>query len=560
MSGETATHGEKSACKVLCYSPYSARVLHGLYETTIITALRLRGADVHYVMCDGQFTDCDMFWASVKPRIADACNKCQAAAADFATNMDNPFDWLGAHFTDNHKTTALAWAKGLKTEDLATASYGDWPVAQWISSSVHSHLRMGALDVENSNVRAALRSYLYSGLLACMALDSLLTAEQPDVLLLFNGRMSSLRVALMLARRRGIRVVCHERGLIDNSLLLFVNHSCLSLRPLRQLWAAWRDVALESDQLERVSTYLQERADGRNMNWMTFSSRADRRNAPATELKLSPHRRLWVLLNSSDDEVAGHADYGGPFGDQLEWTRRTVEFVAGRDDIQMVIRAHPNIAGDKASGSNLFMLTELMRLKASLPSNVHMVLPQQSTSTYDLVDMAEVGLVYHSTVGVEMACRGKEVVVAAGNWISGCELAQTVANDQEYEVLLTALTDKSTHRHPLTIARMAYRFAYALFFRWNIPFPLVKMIHRDVGLPQYRDFDELAEGKDPSLDRVCDVVLSDGPGLELPASSDDTSKSGEGNNEAEDRFWSRVADDLAKMGNSPEVAPHQRID
>ena len=48
--------------KVLCYSPHNRWVVHGHWDMTIAHGLRNRGAEVRYVMCDGLFSDCDVYW------------------------------------------------------------------------------------------------------------------------------------------------------------------------------------------------------------------------------------------------------------------------------------------------------------------------------------------------------------------------------------------------------------------------------------------------------------------------------------------------------------------
>lgn len=52
-----------------------------------------------------------------------------------------------------------------------------------------------------------------------------LESVRPDVLWLFNGRLSLTRVALEAARGLGIRVICHERGIMRNSLRLWRNRT-----------------------------------------------------------------------------------------------------------------------------------------------------------------------------------------------------------------------------------------------------------------------------------------------------------------------------------------------
>ena len=80
-----------------------------------------------------------------------------------------------------------------------------------------------------------MRSYLHSGAVGLVCIVEMLEVEQPTIMLMFNGRMAVTRIALELAKERGISIVCHERRLAKESLLLWENEGRLALRPYEKL-------------------------------------------------------------------------------------------------------------------------------------------------------------------------------------------------------------------------------------------------------------------------------------------------------------------------------------
>ena len=46
---------------IVCLAPYTDWSIHSARQVTILQALRLRGATVSFVTCDGVFSDCDLF-------------------------------------------------------------------------------------------------------------------------------------------------------------------------------------------------------------------------------------------------------------------------------------------------------------------------------------------------------------------------------------------------------------------------------------------------------------------------------------------------------------------
>lgn len=495
--------------RILCYAPYNRWALHGQWEMTILHSMRLRGAEVDYVLCDGLYTDCDQHWAAHDPRPANACALCQAAQTKLVAEMGMDFHWLGRYLTWDEQREARRWADALAVDELTTATYGDWQVAEWVQKSVQSHFRLSVIDPHEPRVADALRSYAYSGLVACFAIDRLLAERDPDVLFLFNGRQSSPRCALELARARGIRVIVHERGRQTESLMLVENANCLSLEPARRYWREWSEVPLTQDELEAVVRLMAEREHGRNLPWHALSLPPQPLDDVRAQLDLRADRPTWVLFTSSDDEVAGDVDWTSEFSSQRDWITRTIEHARRNPQLDLVVRVHPNTGSKRSTGVNEKQLAEMREIARDLPTNVRWIGPDEDVSSYTLMELAAVGLVWMSTAAMEMAVKGKEVVVAGGNPVRGTDFVHTVEDPDRFEALLDELNAVPAGAASPEIRRRALRFAYGFFIRLDVPFPLVHMPNPNTGVLQYRSLDALQPGRDASLDR-CARILLDG--------------------------------------------------
>jgi hypothetical protein len=123
------------------------------------------------------------------------------------------------------------------------------------------------------------------------------------------------------------------------------------------------------------------------------------------------------------------------------------------------------------------------------------------------MDVSTVGLVHGSTAGVELACKGKATVVAAGNAIQGLPFARTADGPDGYEQLLDELRELPLEAVDPEVRRLAYRMAYALWFRMPIDFPLVRMPDPSKGEVLWSRVEQLAPGADAGLDRCLRVLL-----------------------------------------------------
>ena len=531
--------------RVLCYSPYGRWTQHAVWEMTILHGLRLRGADVRYVLCDGLYPECDAYQAAIDPRPIDACAQCQAQVRHVTAALHHQPEWLGRWVRPEERAEATRWAAGLSAKEMPAAVCGAWPLGEWMLSSVRTHFRMSHLDLARPEIREGYRAYLEGGLVACFGLTRLLDDLRPDVLLQFNGRMASTRVALELARRRDIRVVCHERGLRPESLRLDQDVNCLALEPTRQVWRDWGGVPLQWAELERVRALLDRREHGQDLSWSPFSPPPEAPAAVLACLGLDAARPLWVAFTSSDDEVISEPEWRGPFPGQLAWLERTVAWAGRHPEIDLVVRVHPNTGGRRSHGRNEQQLAELEALAARLPANCRMVMPDDPVSSYTLMDLAAVGLVFQSSVGLELACKGKRTILAAGSSVSGLPFVDTVTRAAGYERLL----DHALGTKPLAVSReiqrLALRFAHALYFRWNVEFPLVKMADAGVVRIAFTSTADLAPGRDAALDRVARIVLDGEPVCVPPTLAE---------------LCAPEADELAWLARGVEIAPASALD
>ena len=157
-----------------------------------------------------------------------------------------------------------------------------------------------------------------------------------------------------------------------------------------------------------------------------------------------------------------------------EWIERTVQYFAERKDAQLVIRVHPG----EVLTHGQSMVDVVNKLMPILPSHIHLVKPTDKINSYDLVDIATVGLVYTTTMGLEMPMSGVPVIVAGQTHYRGRGF--TMDPDSwvsYYKMLGSVLDDPKSAALSEDQVKLAWRYAYSFFFEYARPFPwhLVKM-------------------------------------------------------------------------------------
>jgi len=82
------------------------------------------------------------------------------------------------------------------------------------------------------------------------------------------------------------------------------------------------------------------------------------------------------------------------------------------------------------------MVDVVKKTLPELPEFIHVIEPAEKVNTYDLIELADLGLVYTTTVGLEMALRGIPVVVAGQTHYRGRGFTYDPASWVEYFKML----------------------------------------------------------------------------------------------------------------------------
>jgi len=93
-------------------------------------------------------------------------------------------------------------------------------------------------------------------------------------------------------------------------------------------------------------------------------------------------------------------------------------------------------------------------------------------NTYDIVEITDLGLVYTTTVGMEMAMSGLPVIVVGNTHYRGKGFTLDPSSwDGYFELLNRVLVDPGSHRPSQTQVDQAWNYAYRFFFEYPHPFP-----------------------------------------------------------------------------------------
>ncbi len=108
----------------------------------------------------------------------------------------------------------------------------------------------------------------------------------------------------------------------------------------------------------------------------------------------------------------------------------------------------------------------------SLPAHFRLIEAQDPINTYDLIELADLGMVYTTTTGMEMAMSGVPVIVAGQTHYRGKGFTLDPDSWQSHEDLVEkVLAAPAEHKLNRSQVDSAWKYAYHFFFDYPCQFP-----------------------------------------------------------------------------------------
>lgn len=253
-------------------------------------------------------------------------------------------------------------------------------------------------------------------------LVSFVGTHRIDRLEFFNGRIVPTHAALLAARNAQcdygvIEVSGKEKKLFVTDNASVHDRGYLQAELLRFIELGGRDLRVGKE-------FFESRRGGRESDVRSFTS-----TQKAGVLQTFNLPVISVFTSSADElKVAGEQWFTKASLDPAAFILELTGLVAGR--YQIVVRMHPNQAGDKTGMASEMIST----LKSS--ASIYLITPQSDVSSYELLDASHAVLTFGSTIGLEATYWGKPSILAGRTLWDCLDIAYTVDSPREIQTLL----------------------------------------------------------------------------------------------------------------------------
>lgn len=399
---------------------YSERYwpVHNAWELYIAKLIETENYNVTVLICDGLNSFCDSHSLNSDIQI-DICKECRF-------NVKKICEYHGIDYISMND-----YVRTNKTNKVIQSpidNFSESELNNFVECSVVRHLRSNNKNdsdweiVENKfknslrNVDNFFKKYFFE--------------NDFDYFFVLNGQFANSKLFTNYAQLLKKKFITYERGNIKNTLVFSKNKNAVPF----DMSYILKDSSIKID-IELLKKYLNTRSKVGNGHVPFYTEIDDNIDSIKKKLGVRYDNKTFVLFTNLiwDSSVYGQDTI---FQDMYDWIFKTIVFFIKNESLSLIIRIHP--AEEKITWWKTRYTTEdfINEKFADLPSNIKIINPSDPTSSYSLMKISDVGLVYTSTTGLEMALENKPVIISANAHYSNLNLMFEPKNIEEYYSLL----------------------------------------------------------------------------------------------------------------------------
>lgn len=430
------------------------------FDLLLGIGLRSRGKKVKFVLCDGALSACQMCEISTFPERffpnrglnQGLCKTCFYPAQDIIKKLG--FEVI---LLSNYRCTNQI--EQIDRKRLLEHS----------RSGFLRYLAHGDFENQKKNKPKLNDQFVAANEFVFSAYLEIIKHEKPECVILHHGVYVPQGSALEAIKKTQTRCVTWCPSYRKCTVMLSNGDSYHRTMP-QETDEAFLSINWSDKHEQLIKSYLISRSYGTN-DWITFSKRTNKNINIREELDIPESASVYLVLTNVVWDANTHFEHK-LFESMLDWLVKTIEIFATMPHKHAIVRVHPaEILG--TIKSNQLVVDELKKTIKQLPQNVHIVKPENKRiDTYSIIEEADIAIVYGTKAAIEIAAKGKPVIVAGGAWAGGKNFTIDPKTLCEYEHILREPTD--THEMTETRKLKAIKYAYYFFFLRMIEIKSIK--------------------------------------------------------------------------------------
>ncbi len=473
-------------------------------ESSIAAALRLRGYNVHAIICDSPYTACVRREATDGIPVDDwkrICPKCIASNREVLDVMGIPYSSIGDFVPLAVREVLRVRADRCTPANVLELSHNGLPIGRNVVSAITRYQQGLSAAIDDRIVR----EYAFSALVSAEAAGHVMDRFKPARVLMSHAVYVDWGPALTAALNRGIPVTGWKASYL--TARFFFRHVTdaerIDFHSVSETgWRARAASPLTDDEEADLRTFL----DRRYRHRVSFDLRSVQSYTGDTarfraKYGLDAAKPVWgIMAHINWDSVSDHSPMAYRTFD--EWMVDTVDQISRIPGVQWLIKIHP---AETENGPTDGVQRLVESRFPDLPPHVRIIPAGEKISPLEFFDLLDGGVTVYGTSGLELALSGKPVILAGEAHYGRRGFTEDGLTVEAYRRLL-ARADSIGPLSPRQTS-LARRYAYSLFIQRQIPLPVVRDPRSPWWELQHEKREQLVPGNEPFLDFICDRLM-----------------------------------------------------
>lgn len=480
------------------------------FESTIALSLKLRGADVHAVLCDGSLRGCIRREASDNQPAnlwGKACVDCKKNNEAILRRFGIPFSYVGDFLESEDKEEIRKKCENISWSNLQIKFADNLRLINNVRSSIARYLKGKDLNGYEEIVPL----YLFSALVVHKASKSLLRQLRPFRVFMSHAVYVDWGPVLNNSLAIQVPIISYVSGYLPSRFFFKkicdmgfitphgINDSVWESKISQKELSMEEEIALNRFFENRYKNNLC--SDMRDFNTYLF----DKENDVFKKFQgIENGKPIWAIMcHINWDNVFDYTE--SIYSNFNEWIVETIKVIIHITDVVWLIKIHPAEKYDNPETGIQKLIESQFSL---LPNHIKLVAPDCNINPLNFYEMISGIITVCGTAGLEVANFGKPVVLAGKAHYSGKGFTYDVDNPETYkEILRKASSLPFLSDEQVKLARL---YSYYYFLRRQIPIPLFKEKNSKLFKFQIDQINFMLPGFDPFYDFICDEILYGG--------------------------------------------------
>lgn len=388
-----------------CHVPLVRPFLH------VANVLSAAGVKVVVLLTDG---DCCSFFSKLKPPTAERCAEQRGSTLEILRGVGLHVINLATLLPDAMAgVTSLLQLPAEDAPSIPVAQYLSHPLWNIIRATVTRHCDWDRLPEDTGLIRtkdaAAIRGFLAAAARYQHIFQTIFDEYCPSHIMVFNGVFYEERIASDIAASHGIQVVVNESSCFTDRWIYRHVAPSVGIRASQRLQVPSDCLAISPEAKIQLDSYLDGVYTGQNNRIYqpgpgVASDTLQRLSACSQRIALFLGQVPYDTVITEDTMVTSVEDV----------VLEAIQAFEGQSDWHLVIRLHP---GARQTATHQDRLAEILEQHPSA-GNFTLVKAYE-VSTYDLMQLAEMGITISSQAGLEVLGQHKPVVVLGDAFYRG---------------------------------------------------------------------------------------------------------------------------------------------